>query len=110
MESKKELDKLVGENIKRERVKAGLTQERFSEMIGMGPKSLSAVERGTVGISLPSLKRVCKVLSISSDALIFGEIEQQDTSDLTDRLARLSPEQYKITSEIINKLLEAFSL
>ena len=35
MESKKELDKLVGENIKRERVKAGLTQERFSEMIGM---------------------------------------------------------------------------
>lgn len=110
MESKKELDKLVGENIKRERVKAGLTQERFSEMIGMGPKSLSAVERGTVGISLPSLKRVCKVLSISSDALIFGEIEQQDTSDLTDRLARLSPEQYKIVSEIVNKLLEAFSL
>lgn len=110
MESKKELDKLIGENIKRERVKAGLTQERFSEMIGMGPKSLSAVERGMVGISLLSLKKVCKVLSISSDALIFGEIEQQDTSDLTDRLARLSPEQYKIVSEIVNKLLEAFSL
>lgn len=110
MESKKELDKLVGENIKRERVKAGLTQERFSEMIGMGPKSLSAVERGMVGISLPSLKRVCTALSISSDALIFGEIEQQDTGDLTDRLSRLSPEQYKIASEIINKLLEAFTL
>lgn len=110
MESKKELDKLIGENIKRERIKAGLTQERFSEMIGMGPKSLSAVERGTVGISLPSLKRVCKALSISSDALIFGEIEQRDTGDLTDRLARLSPEQYKIASEIVNKLLEAFSL
>ena len=41
--TKKELDVLIGMNIKREREKVGLTQERFSEMIGCGPKNLSAV-------------------------------------------------------------------
>lgn len=110
MSEKKDLDKLIGENIKRERVKAGFTQERFSEMIGMGPKSLSAIERGMVGISLPALKRVCTALSISADSLIFGEIEQKDTEELAKRISRLSPEQYRVTSEIVHKLLEAFAL
>ena len=55
MATKKEINILVGINIKREREKAGLTQDQFSEMLGIGSKSLSAVERGVVGISLTTL-------------------------------------------------------
>ena len=47
-------------------------------MIGIGPKSLSAIERGTVGISLAALKRVCSALSVSSDSIIFGRTEEND--------------------------------
>jgi len=50
MKDKKELNVLVGINIKREREKAGFTQDQFSEMLGIGSKSLSAIERGVVGI------------------------------------------------------------
>lgn len=46
MNQKKQINSIVGQNIKREREKAGYTQERFSELIGIGPKSLSAIERG----------------------------------------------------------------
>ena len=49
MDSKKDINISIGGNIKKAREKAGLTQERLSELIGIGPKSLSAVERGTVG-------------------------------------------------------------
>ena len=35
MESKKELNVIVGVNIKREREKAGYTQDRFSELLGI---------------------------------------------------------------------------
>lgn len=112
MQEKKEINVEIGARIKAEREKAGLTQERFSELIGLGTKSVSAFERGTVGISFVTLKKICQVLSVSSDSILFGQRdpEQNDVLELTARLERLSPEEYVIAREIIFKLLEAFSL
>ena len=112
MQEKKEINLEIGTRIKAEREKAGLTQERFSELIGLGTKSVSAFERGTVGISFSTLKKICHVLSVSSDSILFGTDQgtHNDVSELTARLERLSPEEYAIAREIIFKLLEAFSL
>lgn len=107
---KKDVDRMVGANIKRERERAGYTQERFSELIGMGPKSLSAVERGTVGISLPALIRVCEALSVSGDAILFGQRPEGQTRELSEKLERLEPREYAIASAVLHKLLEAFAL
>ena len=87
-----------------------MTQEQLSEMMGIGVKSLSAIERGVVGISLAQLKNVCEMLGESSDALIFGNGNNVDTRDLARRLERLTPEQYHIADGIMTKLLEAFRL
>ena len=110
MKDKKEINILVGANIKREREKAGYTQERFSEMVGIGTKSLSAIERGTVGVSLTLLVRICNVLSISSNTLLFEDTPKNDVQGLTERLERLNPDQYEIARSIISKLFEAFSI
>lgn len=110
MKPKKDINVTIGANIKRERERAGFTQERFSEVIGIGPKSLSAIERGVVGISLPLLQKVCTVLAISSDTLIFGTCPDKTDNELADRLARLSPAQRKIASNVLSGLLEAFAL
>ena len=110
MKDKKEINILVGANIKREREKAGYTQERFSEMVGIGTKSLSAIERGTVGVSLTLLVRICNVLSISSTTLLFEDTPKNDVQGLTERLERLNSDQYEIARSIICKLFEAFSI
>ena len=111
MNDKQKIDIIVGNNIKRERMKAGYTQDRFSEMVGIGTKSLSAIERGVVGISLTTLLRVCKVLSISSDTLLYDKTEQENNvSDLARRLERLTPNQYRIANDMLSSLLEAFAL
>jgi transcriptional regulator with XRE-family HTH domain len=109
MSEKKELDILVGNNIKRERTKAGYTQEQFSELIGIGTKSLSAIERGTVGVSLTTLLRICKVLSISSNSLLFENTPKNDVQDITGRLERLTPAQFEIAKAVLCKVIEAFS-
>ncbi len=111
MQEKKAINIEIGARIKAEREKAGLTQERFSELIGLGPKSVSAFERGTVGISFATLKKICQVLSISSDSILFGQESKSgnDLAELTARLERLTPRQYKVTEEILFKLLEVFS-
>ena len=108
MREKKEINLVVGANIKRVRERAGLTQERMSEMLGIGVKSLSAIECGAVGISLTLLKKLCMMLHVSSDALIFGEAQQNDTAELAARLSRLTPEQFKIADNMISNLLSAF--
>ena len=112
MQEKKQINTEIGARIKEEREKAGLTQERFSELIGLGPKSVSAFERGTVGISFTTLKTICQVLSVSSDQILFGKADPDgsDLSELVHRLERLSPKQFAITKEVVFKLLEAFSL
>ena len=112
MTSKKDIDSLVGANIKRERERANFTQEKFAEMIGIGPKSLSAIERGTVGISLPALRRILyERFTISSDEYCCSvTAKKTDVQVLEERLSRLSPAQFEIANHIMSGLLAAFAL
>ena len=110
MTEKQELDILIGGNIKRERLKAGYTQQEFSELVGIGEKSLSAIERGTVGVSLSTLLKICNVLSISSHSLLFENSHTNDVQAITERLEHLTPAQFEIANDIICKVLAAFAL
>ena len=109
---KEPLNIAIGNRIRIYRESAGLTQERFAEMIGMMPKSISAIERGLVGVSVETLTTICKTLHISSDALIFGDeqVENDTAYEVAGRLAHLAPAQQQIALDILNKLLEAFAL
>ncbi len=110
MSGKKELNMAIGANIKRERENAHMTQEHLSELIGIGVKSLSAIERGAVGISLSTLIKLCRILGVSSDALLFGRTQGNDVSDMADRLARISSREFEITKKVFANLLEAFNM
>ena len=110
MKDKKELNVLVGINIKREREKAGFTQDQFSEMLGIGSKSLSAIERGVVGISLTTLLKVCDILSLSTNTILKENCEKNNIQNITDQLERLTPSQLEIAEDMLNKLIKAFAL
>lgn len=110
MKEKKELNVLVGINIKREREKAGFTQDQFSEMLGIGSKSLSAIERGVVGISLTTLLKVCDILSVSTNTILKENCEKNNIQNITDQLERLTPSQLEIAEDMLNKLIKAFAL
>ncbi len=110
MNEKQELDSLIGNNIRRERLRAGYTQDQFSELIGIGSKSLSAVERGQVGISLLTLRRICKVLSVSSNIILFESTPQNDVQAISECLKTLTPHQFSIAQKVFDNLMEAFSV
>jgi len=106
---KKEINVKIGTRIKAARESAGLTQEKFAELVSLAPKNVSDIERGVVGISLGVLIRVCETLSVSSDELLFGNPVPNDVGDIAKRLSLLPRERYKIASDIINKVFEAFA-
>ena len=110
MKEKKPINVEIGQRIKQNREAAGLTQEAFAEMVGLGVKHISAIERGAAGVSLNTVQTICRMLAISSDTLLLEDTGKNDVSSMTARLERLSPKQYKIAEDILNKLMEAFAL
>ncbi len=107
---KKNINIEIGNRIKFHREKANLTQEEFSELLGMGTKTVSAFERGVIGVSLTTLKKICEALSISADEILFDHTYENDVEVIAEKLKRLSPKQFNIANDIIIKLLDAFSL
>lgn len=111
MRDKKEINIEVGRRIRRAREAAGLTQERFAELVGVSPQNISCVERGLAGVSLTVLRRMCQILSVPSDTLLMGgELGTNEVEAIAVRLRQLPPEQFQVVREVIDRILELASL
>ena len=110
MRERKEINIEVGRRVRRAREAAGLTQERFAELIGVSPQNVSCVERGLAGVSLTVLRRMCQILRVSSDALLLDRPGGGDAEALARRLEQLPPEQFRLVQEIVNHVLELTAL
>lgn len=70
-----ELDyKAIGKRIKIARIKADLTQEKLSEMVGVSPTHMSNVETGTTRVSLTTIVGIANALGITSDDLLCDSV------------------------------------
>ena len=110
MRQKKELNVELGRRVRKAREAAGLTQERFAELIGISPQNVSCVERGLAGVSLTVLRRMCEILHVSSDSLLMGEAASNRADVIAHRLEKLPPEQFRVVQEVINSVLELTAL
>ena len=92
MREKKDINIEIGGNIQVAREQAGYTQDTLSEMLGMTPNHLSAIERGASGISLEALQRLCRLLGVSADRIIFGTEEPEaEALALARRISDIKP-------------------
>lgn len=62
----------IGARLKQARREKDLTQEKFSEMLGISQKHYSEVERGLAGLSVKHLIQISDILCISLDYLLKG--------------------------------------
>ena len=109
MRDKKQINVEIGERIKKARELIKMTQEKLAEKINVSPQYISDLERGVVGVSISTLKNICIVLGVTSDSLLFGNFQENDTSKITNCCRHLTYEQFKTVEEIVIKLTEAFN-
>lgn len=109
MREKKEINIQIGNEIRNVRERAGFTQEQFGEIVSLGTKNVSDVERGVVGITISTLKRICEKLSISSDQILFGDQDKNNVRYLADQLERLPPKQFSAVEKVLNQIFALFS-
>lgn len=110
MRQKKEINIQIGEQVRIAREQAKMTQEVLAEKIEVSPQYISDLERGVVGIALPTLKRLCISLGISSDQILFGTRSQDRGSILSNACNTLSEEQFSLLLEMINCYVKAINL
>ena len=110
MRQKKDINIRIGLNIQAARERGNYTQEELSELIGVTPNHLSAIERGASGASLETIERICNVLGASADVLLFSEKVQDDfTKEIAAQLSNIKPEYRPQIRKMISVLLEIFA-
>ena len=96
----------MGANIQRARERAGLTQDKLSELIGVTPNHISAIERGIYGVSVETLYKLCLALGVGADFLLFGSMPDKEELLLAARIAKISPKSKEQAMRGIAALLE----
>lgn len=107
MRVKKEINIQIGEQIKKARESAKMTQELFAEAIDVSPQYVSDLERGVVGASVSTIKRICTALHVPSDQILFGVFPTGRNAAISGKCRNLSDNQFRILLEIIDKYVEA---
>ena len=102
MREKKEINIQIGEQIRLAREQAKLTQEQFAERIEVSPQYISDVERGGVGISIPTLTRACVVLGVASDQILFGSVSENRNVAIEKRCGNLSDKDFAALLDIVD--------
>ena len=110
MREKKEINIQIGERVKVARERAKLTQEQMAERIEVSTQYVSDLERGVVGISISTLKRLCVALGISSDMILFGETNNASLLSLSEKCRSLNEEQTVLLSCIVNNYIKAVEI
>ena len=90
--------------IRKAREDMGYTREIFAEKLDVSVSYLAELERGRTGISVKMLKKVCFVLGLSADYVLFGEERDSDSLRL-DAIHRINPRYLPLLDKMIGELL-----
>ena len=82
----------------------GYTREKFAEALNVSVSYLAELERGRTGISVRMLKKVCAVLGLSADYVLFGEERSADVLRL-DQIHRVDSRYLPLLDSLLRELL-----
>lgn len=92
------------QRIRKAREDLGYTREKFAEKLDVSVSYLAELERGRTGISVKMLVKVCNVLGLSADYVLFGSDRQEDSQRL-DAIHRIDEKYLPLLDRVITELL-----
>lgn len=110
MRSKKEINIQIGEQVRMARERARVTQETLVERAEVSPQYISDMERGVVGVSLTTLRKLCRILNVSSDQLLFGTETTDRGTILANACSELTEEQFVILTDVVRSFVRVVNI
>lgn len=90
--------------IRKAREDMGYTREKFAELLDVSVSYLAEVERGRTGVSVKMLVKMCHVLGLSADYLLFGENRDADAA-LLEKINRVDGKYIPLINKMLDELL-----
>ena len=90
--------------IRKAREDLGYTREKFAEKLEVSVSYLAELERGRTGISVKMLIKVCNVLGLSADYVLFGSEREGDALRL-DAIHRIDEKYLPLLDKVVAELL-----
>lgn len=90
--------------IRKAREDMGYTREKFAELLDVSVSYMAEVERGRTGISVKLLIKICNVLGLSADYILFGTERKDDLLRL-DAIHHIDDKYLPLLDKIIGELL-----
>ena len=82
----------------------GYTREQFAELLDVSVSYMAEVERGRTGVSVKMLMKICKVLGLSADYILFGE-ERSEDSEIVSKIRRLDDRYLPLVNRMLTEIL-----
>ena len=90
--------------IRKAREDMGYTREQFAEKLDVSVSYMAEVERGRTGVSVKMLIKICDLLGLSADYILFGTDRDNDTM-LLDKIHRIDDKYIPLLNRLITELL-----
>ena len=90
--------------IRKAREDLGYTREKFAEILDVSVSYMAEVERGRTGVSVKMLTKICDVLGLSADYVLFGN-ERNEDALLLDKIHRIDEKYLPLLDSILTELL-----
>ncbi len=91
--------------IRKAREEQGYTREKFAEKLDVSVSYMAELERGRTGISVKMLIKVCNLLGLSSDYVLFGTERAEDMKRL-DAINKIDDKYLPLLDAVTAELLE----
>lgn len=91
--------------IRKAREDQGYTRERFAEKLDVSVSYMAELERGRTGISVKMLIKVCNLLGLSADYVLFG-VERAGDDKRLDAIHRIDDKYLPLLDAVTAELLE----
>lgn len=94
--------KAMGQRIMLRRKSLQMTQEEFSERLGVSPQMISNLELGKKAIRPENLAKVCEVLDLSADFILTGTNTKTAVDVVADKLVLLTDAELQMVNDMID--------
>lgn len=96
----------MGKRLAERRKELDLTQEKLAEKVDVSLQTISNIELGKKAVRPDNLAKLCRELDITSDYILYGKRSKEQLDTLIKQISSLSPDDYKIVSDMVSRLKE----
>lgn len=101
---------LIGKKIKEIRVLNKLTQEQFSDSIGIEPSSLSNIETGKSFPSLPTILNVISTYKVNAQEFFSMDYAELSDKTIEKEMIKIIKSQNKENKKVLYRILREFAV